>query len=419
MTEGQRAPRLVRRVGLIEAIAVALGAMIGAGVYVSIGEAGGITGGSLVIAVLLGAGVAVLSGLSAAELGANDPRAGGAYQFASRLVHPLVGFVAGWLFLVAALAAGATFALTFAAYVEPLLPGIPPRVSGIVVVLAAIMLNLLGVRPSARANLVLVAINLSILVAFVMMALPSLMVSRFQPFLIGGVGGLLQASAFLFFAYTGFARPVTVAEEVLEPHKTLPRAVPIALGIAALLYLGVAVAALGSLGPEGMGVEPAPLRAAMVAVGNAVGPLLLSVGALIAISTVLLTEIWGLSRLAFAMARDGDLPAWFAQISVPRHIPRNGVLTTGVVLLILSSALDLRPALEVSSLALLIYYGIMNLSALRLPPERRLYPPVVPAAGLLATALIAFSLPWQTLAAVLVVVILGLAYYRLQRKSEL
>ncbi len=416
MTRGQQETRLARRVGLVEAIAIALGSMIGAGVYVSMGQAAGITGGSLVVAVLLGGGLATLSGLSAAELGANDPRAGGAYQFGYRLVHPLVGFLAGWLFLVAGLVAGAALALTFAAYIEPLLPGLLARALGTVIVLAATMLNMLGVRPSARVNLALVVVSVSILVVFILSALPVFTVSRFQPFLIGGASGVLQASALLFFAYAGFARPVTIAEEVQEPQVTLPRAVPIALGISSLLYLGIAFAALGALGPERMGVEPAPLHAAMVVVGNPVGPLVLSLGALIATSTVLVTDIWGLSRLAFAMARNGDLPAWFGQISVSKRIPRNGVLAAGVVLLILSTTLDLRPALETSSLAILIYYGIMNLSALRLRRGQRLYPPVVPAIGMIATGLVAFSLPWQTLVLVIAVVILGIVYFTLRRR---
>jgi APA family basic amino acid/polyamine antiporter len=371
-----------------------------------------------VLAVLLGGGVATLNGLSSAELGADDPRAGGAYQFGRRLVRPIVGFLAGWLFLLAGLTAGATFALTFGEYLRPLWPGIPPRAFGVALVLAAVLLNALGVRPTARANLVLVSINIAILVAFVALALPAFQVNRLQPFLTGGVGGLLQASALLFFAYTGYARPVTVAEEVEEPRRTLPRAVTTALGLVALLYLGVATAALGVLGPERMGEERAPLRAAMLAAGNPVGPMLLSFGAFVATSTVMLTEVWGLSRLAFAMARNGDLPEWLGRLAEPRRILRNAVLAAGVLLLLLATLLDLRPALEASSLALLVYYGVMNLSALRLPRDRRLYPTAVPAAGLGACVLLALSFPWQTLLIVSGVALVGFVYDALHHQGQ-
>ena len=411
-------PRLVRRLGLIQTTAVALGAMIGAGVYVVMGEAAGTTGGSLILAVLLGSVVATLNGLSSAELGVDDPRAGGAYQFGKQLVSPIVGFVAGWLFVLAALAASATYALTFAAYLQLLLPGVPSRAVGIALVLAALALNVVGVRPSARANLVLVTINLAILVVFVALALPSLQVSRFQPFLLGGVGGLLQAGALLFFAYTGYARPVTIAEEVRDPRATLPRAVTTALGLTTLLYLGVAIAAVGVVGPERLGATGTPLAEVMFAAGRPGGALLLSLGAIVATTTVLLTEIWGLSRLVFAMARGGDIPGWLGRLTEPRRIPRNAVVAIGCLLLVLTAVVDLRPALEASSLALLTYYGVMNLSALRLPPGRRLYPPLVPAAGLAANALVATSLPLRTTLTVVAVAIVGMGYYLLRRRGR-
>lgn len=138
---------LRRRLGLLETTGIVLGAMIGAGVYVSMAEAAATTGATLLLAVLIAGGVATLNGLSSAELGAFDPHAGGAYQFGIRLVSPVVGFLAGWLFLRAAIAAGATFALTFIAYLEPLLPGLPPRASGIGLVLLANPPQLGGCAP--------------------------------------------------------------------------------------------------------------------------------------------------------------------------------------------------------------------------------------------------------------------------------
>ncbi len=396
---------------------VALGAMIGAGVYISMGEAAGTTGGSLLIAILLGAGLATLNGLSSAQLGVYDPRAGGAYQFGRRLVSPVVGFMAGWLFLLAALTAGATYVLTFSAYLQPLIPGIPPRVVGIVLVLLALVFNVRGVQLAARANTALVFIKLAALVLFVLLALPALNLRiGLQPFIIGGIGGILQATALLFFAYSGYARPVTIAEEVRNPSANLPRAVVLALGLTTILYLLVALAGLGTLGPEGMGETDAPLRAAMEAAGSPLGATLISLGALVATSTVLITEIWGLSRLTFAMARNGDLPTIFARLTGPERVPRNAVLGAGLLLLLLISLADLRPALETSSLGLLIYYGVMNYSALRLPAQHRLYPPLVPVLGLVATLFVALSLPIQTVLGVAVVIVLGLGYYVLHQR---
>ena len=118
-----------------------------------------------------------------------------------------------------------------------------------------------------------------------------------------------------------------------------------------------------------------------------------------------------MSRLIFAMARNEDLPNWLSGLSGPGGIPRRAVLLSGGLLLVLTVVLDLRLALEASSMALLVYYGIMCLSALRLPGQRRLYPAIVPAAGLVASVLVAFSFPWQTIVIVTGVAAIGLAYY--------
>ena len=407
--------RLIGRLGTGQTMAVALGAMLGAGVYVAIGQAAATTGGSLPVAVLIGGGVALLNGLSAAELGAHDPRAGGAYQFGRTLVSPAVGFVAGWLFLFAALAAGGTFALTFAAYLEAVLPAAPPRIVGVALIVVAVGVNLLGVRVSGRAAVAFVIANIAILLTFVALALPSFDPRNLQPLVLNGTEGILRASALLFFAFTGYARPVTVAEEVRDPARTLPRAIPAAVGIVALLYLGVAVAALGVLGPARLGSEGAPLREVLVAVGSQPGATLVAVGALLASFAVLLTEVWGLSRLAFAMGRAGDLPDWFGRLKGRERLPRNAMLAAGVLLAGTAALVDLRPLLEASSLALLAYYGVMNLAALRLPSGQRLYPSAVPAAGLVACLLIGLSLPASTLLVVGVIALIGLGVYWLRR----
>ncbi len=132
-------------------------------------------------------------------------------------------------------------------------------------------------------------------------------------------------------------------------------------------------------------------------------------------ASVILMELWGLSRLAFAMSRRGDLPAALQQLA-PGNVPRNAVLATGVAILLLSATVDLRPVLEASSLALLLYYAFMNLAALRLDPRQRLYPPIVSVAGLVACLLLAITLPWTTLLAVGAAIGVGLAYFRLTRR---
>ena len=403
--------RLRRQLGLVDATAVALGAIVGAGVFVTLGEAAATTGGSLPLALVLGAAVATLNGLSAAELGVTYPRAGGAYEFGYQVLTPLLAFLSGWVFLLAAMTASATYTLTFAAYVQPLLPGVPPRLLGVALALVAVALNVRGVSVSASANRTFVVLKVGVLLVFVGLGLSAVDVRNFQPFLVGGPAGLIQAGALLFFAYTGYARPVTIVEEIRDPRRTLPRAVVIALGGSLGLYLMVAVVALGLVGPSALGQSAAPLREAAAATGVGFAPNLLSLGALVATVSVLLTELWGLSRLMFAMARRGDLPAWLGRLSGAARTPRQAVLAVGAIVVLLTALLDLRPLLEASSLSLLLYYGVVNLAALRLRPDQRLYPRLVPAAGLLGCLSLAFFLPPTALLVVALTALAGLAYY--------
>lgn len=406
--------KLRRQLNWLDAVAVALGAMIGAGVYIATGEAARVTGGSLLLAILIGGAAATFNALSAVELGVAFPRAGGAYEFGHRLVSPVVGFFAGWLFLFSGITAGATYALVFASYLNPILPQVPERLVGIGLTLAMVAINLAGVRPSARAATLLASVNVAVLAAFISLSATAFDVRRLTPFFIGGLGGLLQASALMFFAFAGYARPVTIVEEVKDPRRNLPRAVVVALSTAGALYLAVALVSLGAVGVEEFGASPAPLRSVLVAAGFPAGPALISLGAVLATTNVLLAEIWGLSRLIFAMSRRRDLPEPLGRLPTS-GVPRNAILSVGAVVIVLTGLFDLSFLLQSSSMAILIYYAIMNLSALRLPESKLLYPRIVSAAGLGASALLALSLPLTTLTVVSTFLALGFVYFLVVR----
>jgi basic amino acid/polyamine antiporter, APA family len=409
-------PRLVPRLGLLSATLLSLGAMIGSGVFVAFGEATQSSGAALPLAVIAAAIVAACNGLSAAELGAAYPRAGGAYEFAYRLLHPAVGFAAGSIFILAGITASATYALTFANYLQIIIP-FPPRLIGVGLVILAVIVNILGVRLSYSLNNVLVVIKIVILVAFVAIAAVSFRPANFAPFLPADLSGLVQASALLFFAYTGYARSVTVAEEIKNPARNIPWAVGLSLTLTLALYLAVSVSAIGLAGPQILGSSPAPLAEAMSFSGAAFGPALMALGAVIATASVLLTEIWGFSRLVFAMARRGDLPGLLARMSKGGGVPYVAVLLTGVILILLTLFVDLRSLLATSSFALLIYYLVMNACALRLSPGSRLFPRAVSVAGLILSLALAFSLPLGSVAVVIAMGALAVLYHLVVRRG--
>ncbi len=411
---GSEGSRLPRRLGVVDATALALGAIIGAGVFVTLGAAAQSTGPALLVAVLLAAGVATLNGLSSAELGVADPLAGGTYEFAYRFAAPVVGFAAGWLFLFAAITAATTYTLTFASYLQPILPGVPLRALSVGLGAGMLAVNATGVDISRRVNNLLVALKVGVLLVFV--ALGILSSTRSVPLArLPAAGDLFQATALLFFAFTGYARPVTVVEELRDPRRDLPRAVVTALAVSTVLYLLVAVVALRLLDAAELAATRAPLRDALTGTAFPWAPNLISAGAVLTTATVLLTELWGLSRLAFAMARRGDLPRGLSPLS-PRGVPLRALLVVGTIVIVLAATVDLTPALAASSLSLLLYYAITNATALRLSAGQRLYPRAVSAFGAVACLVLAASLPPDSVLVVGGVLGVGLLFFLLRRR---
>jgi amino acid transporter len=205
----------------------------------------------------------------------------------------------------------------------------------------------------------------------------------------GGVGGVLQAAGLLFFAFAGYARIATLGEEVRDPARRIPRAIPLALGITLVVYAAVAVAVLSVLGAEGLGHAAAPLADAVRSAGVPGLAPVVRVGAAVAALGSLPALILGVSRTTLAMARDRHLPGVLAAVH-PR-VPHRAGLTVGAVVAALAATVDVRGAIGFSSFGVLAYYAIANASAwtLRSAPASR----VVPALGLLGCMTLAFALP--------------------------
>src|SRR5690554_1903030 len=216
---------LRRDLGLLDAVGIGLGAVIGAGIFVVTGVAAGVAGPALVLALVLAGVAATCNALSSAELAARYPQSGGTYEYGYRVLHPWFGFAAGWMFLASKLAAGGTVALGFGGYVAALVPGVAPRVAAVAAVVLLVLANLYGIRKVGRLNTAVVAMTVLALCYFVIAGLPSFSLDHFEPFAPQGTRGVLEAAALLFFAYTGYARVATLGEEVREPRRTIPRAI--------------------------------------------------------------------------------------------------------------------------------------------------------------------------------------------------
>jgi APA family basic amino acid/polyamine antiporter len=205
--------------------------------------------------------------------------------------------------------------------------------------------------------------------------------------------GVLRAAGLLFFAFAGYARIATLGEEVRDPERTIPQAIPRALGAVQAVYALTGLTALAVLGAGRLARSDAPLAAVVAAAGAPALTGVVRAGAVIAVAGVLLALIAGIGRTALAMARRGDLPRPLAVVS-PRHqVPARAQLAVAGAVIALAGTADLGWAIGLSSCTVLVYYAIANASALTLPGPR-----LVPAAGLAGCLVLAASVPWQSLA---------------------
>jgi len=388
---------LRRDLGLLDAAGIGIGAVVGAGIFVVIGVAAGIGGASLLVGLVLAGIAASANALSSAQLAAAYPVSGGAYEYGWRVLGPRLGFAAGWMFLASKTAALGTVALGIGAYLGTILPGVPSRLVAATAVVAFTMLNYRGIRRSSRANLAIVAVSVTSLLILILFAAGDVEFGRLRPFAPGGMPGVLESSAVLFFAYTGYARIATLGEEVRDPGRTIPRAIVITVAVTLILYLAVALVALGVVGADGLAATDAPLERAARAAGGAPLAVTVAVGGISAMLGVVLSQLLGLSRMVLAMARRGDLPRALEAIHGRFGVPHRAVLLMGGIGVVVALTGSLRTVAEAASFTILLYYGIANLAALRMPADRKRFSDAVPAVGLTACVVLALSLAASTI----------------------
>ncbi|NHC14206.1 APC family permease [Motilibacter deserti] len=396
---------LRRELNLRDAVLVGLGAMLGAGVFAAFAPAARAAGAGLLLALAAAAVVAYCNATSSAALAAAHPQAGGSYLYGRRQLGPLWGFLAGWGFVIGKTASCAAMALTAGAYAWP----DHPRPVAVVAAAALTAVNYLGVTRTAALNRLLVAVTLAVLgfVVVTCLAGDRGAVSSLTDATSLDAYGVLQAAGLLFFAFAGYARLATLGEEVRDPERTIPRAVPLALGIVVAVYALVAVGLLLVLSPAGLAASTAPLRDAVAATGHEDWAVLVRVGAVTASLGVLLSAMAGVGRTTLAMARDRELPVALAAVHPRFGVPHRAELTLGAVVVVIVSVSDVRGAIGFSSLGVLVYYAVANASAWTLRTRSAVRRPVA-ALGLVGCVVLAAALPFTSVVSGIGVLACGL-----------
>ncbi|WP_062640205.1 APC family permease [Streptomyces maremycinicus] len=412
MTQPGSRAELRRTLGLGDAVVIGLGSMIGAGVFVALAPAAQAAGSGLLLGLALAALVAYCNAMSSARLAALYPASGGTYVYGRERLGAFWGYLAGWSFVVGKTASCAAMALTVGAYVWPA----HTHAVAVAAVVALTAVNYGGIQKSAWLTRAIVAVVLAVLASVLVVCLGSDASDdgRLDIGVSGGVGGVLTAAGLLFFAFAGYARIATLGEEVRDPARTIPRAIPLALGIALVVYAGVAVAVLSVLGPGDLGRAAAPLADAVRAAGVPGLVPVVRVGAAVAALGSLLALILGVSRTTLAMARDRYLPGALAAVHPRFQVPHRAELAVGAVVAVLAATVDVRGAIGFSSFGVLTYYAVANASAWTLDPApvRR----ALPAVGLLGCVVLAFALPGTSVAVGAGVLAVGVLAYAVRRR---
>ncbi|WP_314323011.1 APC family permease [Paenarthrobacter ilicis] len=411
---------LARRLGTFDASVIGLGSMIGAGVFAAFTPAAAAAGSGLLIGLVVAAVVAFCNATSSAQLAAVYPTSGGTYVYGRERLGPWSGFLAGWGFVIGKTASAAAMAMTFAAYAAPAGWERPVAITA-VIVLAAV--NYHGVTRTAGLTRVLVVLVLAALAIAVAAcwggAAPDPARILGDGLLAHGWYGILQSAGLLFFAFAGYARIATMGEEVLDPKRTIPRAIGIALGITIIVYAIIAVTLLATIGPDGVASNPTPL-AASVETGTMswAGPIVRA-GAAVAALGALLALIAGLGRTSLAMAREHDLPHWLSAVHPRYKVPHRAEITLAAVICAIISVADLRGAIGFSSFGVLIYYLVANIAAYTQPDTDRRYPKTLQMLGAVACVALVATLPPLSVALGILMFAAGiiLRLVRLRRKS--
>jgi APA family basic amino acid/polyamine antiporter len=420
--------------GISGAVFMGLGAMVGSGVFVSIGIAAGVAGPGVILAIALAAIVAACNALSSAQLAAAHPVSGGTYEYGYRWLTPSLGFTAGWMFLCAKTASAATAALGFAGYTINLLSLGHGHAMMILlasaVVVAMTIIVLCGLRRANWFNVTIVSITLLALLTFVVAGLPAALrgaAEHLSPFLQPGedgarnpLAGLLEATALMFVAFTGYGRIATMGEEVRQPQHTIPRAIIVTVCVTAALYVVVAFVAVATSGAPALAQatreRAAPLEVIARTFDARAAATIVAVGAITAMLGVLLNLILGLSRVLLAMGRRGDVPPIIARLNPSHTTPWVAVIAVGTAISGLALIGNVRTTWSFSAFTVLIYYALTNLAALRLPREQRRYSPMIAWIGLSACLSLAFWVEWRVWVVGVAMIALGIIWHSVARR---
>jgi len=427
---------LKQNLGLFHLTMYGVGLILGAGIYVLIGEAIGFAGNSVWISFLLGTIVAVFAGLSYAELTALFPKAAAEYTFVKNAFkNNFIAFIIGWLTAITSIIMAATVALGFGGYFAKFVD-LPIIVSAILLISALSVVNFIGIRQSAWINTIFALITIGGLVLIIFLgatATPTEPIDYFDA--PSGITGIVLAFVLIFFAFIGFEDMANVAEEVKKPRKNLPRAIILSIVITGIIYILVSLFSVRILDWQTITNSAAPLADVAESALGIRGGIIISVIALFATaSTVLITLVAG-ARIFYGMAKSGSLPSPLGIIHSKTKTPWIAVIVIFIISIGFSFIGDIVIVANIAVFAVVITFALVNLSVIILryvePEMKRPFKvpinvgkfPILPLLGFLVTVYMAIQFELQVVTAGLGIIGVGAVLYilyirRLEKRKK-
>lgn len=408
---------LSRSLGLAEITLSGIGIVLGAGIYALIGTAAAGAGNAVWLSFAISAVIALFTALSYAELSSMYPKAGAEYDYTSAALGDYVAFIVGWMIIFAGILGAATVALGFGGYFHELFGiGQIPAAVALIGVLTVVLF--IGVKESAGVAGLFTLIEGVGLVLVIIAGLPRLGSVDYLEMPLG-ISGVFTATALVFFAYQGFEEMVKFSEETLDPQKTVPKALMIALVVCTALYILVCISAVSVVGWEGLAGSDAPFaEVATVAWGPRAADLLSAI-ALFATANTVLLMLLASSRIGYGMARSGSLPALFSRVHPTRKTPYPAILAAALGAVLFLFAGDIGFIANATNFTIFVTFMIVNLSVIilrfRSPEAVRPFRvpgsigriPVLPLLGIGTSLFLFFQLTPEILAIGALIVIIG------------
>ncbi|MEU6125578.1 amino acid permease [Streptomyces sp. NPDC047123] len=435
---------LRRTMGLFQLVCFGVGAIVGTGIFVGLSDSVAKAGPAVAISYVLAAVTCIFTAFSFAELGGAIPVSGSSYSFAYASLGERTAFLVGWCLLLEYGVSVSAVAVGWSQYLNELLHSVtgwelPAALSAgpgeggvlnlpaVVVILLAAVLLVRGIRESAGATAAMAVLKIGILLLFLAVAFTAFYDGNLTPFAGAGVSGITAGASLAFFSFIGFDAVTTAGEEVRNPRRNIPLAIMICIGVVTLLYVAVALAAIGALGPDAVADKPAALSLVVDQVTDStVGGGIIAFGAVVAIASVVLAVMYGQTRILMSMSRDGLMPRVFERVSPRTATPVANTWIVAAVVAVPAAFSSLDVVVNLTTIGTLSIMVVVNIAVIALrrsaPSLRRTFRvpfhPVSPVLGVGFCLYLIWGTGWTTWVQFAAFLVVGAVVYALYGRGH-